>query len=587
MGRLRQVQPSLSQSVVVSCLMGVLGACLVAGFHSHSILTKNRIMDNWAIMFLESENSGYRLRDYLDKEAQDRTTVPDLELSWSAATNDFTGKSGGKSFRVTMKQLGLDSASDIGSLKASDSKVLLINGVTYLVSRGAAGVGTPLQLKKITSTAMGAILGRPDRKARTVYVITKQGRLVYSTDAAINNENFISRELVKKFVQSSLSGQIIEFNGKNDRRYYGSVHEVSGTNVVVFSEVSRELLIGNLTQIIQQYALLVLLLITAAVLIISFPIARVSRSMGALSRFARHIATGDYGSLIDVSDCMETAQLAESLNVMVQSIRDNTNAAIQEAEERLIRETRSTKKVLMNEVENILQVTSTKVSERMPQGGISYLGAENLPNAVRFEMTPPDASVQSLLISEVRADFAEVVVYQSAVATIVKNAIKNTFDDIKSIIRRIDEVPSLINQTSVESAQYFVSRSPRGSELFLKIWSRFGLSIYGLQASLTEDGKLDFDKAAIIDLGQKTLFEASISLKPREVLALICSSTSTPVVREAEKSSDDFISLAKQALKEMTIGPSFGLEKMSEEAASALSSEQKAPLSVFIIGLSQ
>jgi hypothetical protein len=165
---------------------------------------------------------------------------------------------------------------------------------------------------------------------------------------------------------------------------------------------------------------------------------------------------------------------------------------------------------------------------------MNYIEVDAMSSSVCFNLSGSQSSIQSIFISEVRAELAEAMIYQSVVGSIVNNAFKNSFEDVKTVIRKIDEVPRLINQNSVESAQYHLTKDPRSSELILKVWSRFGLSMFGLQTALTAERKLDLEKSTIVDLGQKRIFESNLVVKSGGVIVLVCHPSSTPVIRDLE-----------------------------------------------------
>ena len=55
---------SLTQTVIASVFFAVLIAGLFVGNYARSTIYKNKLVDTWAIMFLESEALGTRLRDF-------------------------------------------------------------------------------------------------------------------------------------------------------------------------------------------------------------------------------------------------------------------------------------------------------------------------------------------------------------------------------------------------------------------------------------------------------------------------------------------------------------------------------------------
>jgi methyl-accepting chemotaxis protein len=534
---LRRLRPTLAQTIVLSCLIGVIGSCFIAGYNAQSIVQNSKLTDNWAIMFLESENMGFRLRSVLESLTKEHIGQPDLNLSVGAPSQMIEGKTQNQTFQVSTAQLGFDSDGQLLESPTKGTSLLYVSGSAYMVVSHDAN---NLKLIKVPAAIFASVLGRAEKKARVIYLVSKQGRVLYSSDDKINNENFLGRDLVKKFLQSSLSGQIIEYQGSNNRRYYGAVQEISGTNLVLFSEVSRELLIGSMAQALQQYALIVVVLVTLIVVLISLPIVRLTSSLALLNRFARHLGTGDFTSRIKVNDCLETEKLGHSLNEMAQSISELNASFSAEMEDKFVKATSEFKRNVLDDVQSILQASVNSSAKQKISASMSYIEADAMSSAVCFDLSGSQGSIQSLFISEVRAELAEAMIYQSVVGSIVNNGFKNSFEDVKTVIRKIDDVPKLINQAGVESAQYHITKDPRSSELILKVWSRFGLSMFGLQAVLTAERKLDLEKSSILDLGQKTIFERTLVASPGSVIVLVCHPSSTPVIRDLENCPKGF-----------------------------------------------
>lgn len=550
-----KMRPTLAQTVIVSTLVGVLVSCFVAGYYAKALISSSKLVDNWAIMFLESENMGYRLKQFLDARRQVERAQGDLRLSWDSAKKSFEARGSSEQFTVSLGQIGYDGQADILNEGHRESSLILLNGAVYMVVPTEDQNSVEADLKKIPSSAFAEIFGQSDRKARLIYAVSKQGRLIYSSDGSINNGNFISRELVKKFIQSSLTGQIIEYEGRNNKRFFGAVHEITGTNLVLFSEVSKEILIGSLTQTIQQYALLVVILVTATVILISFPITKLSKSLNILTRFARHLGTGDFGPRVQIADCAETALLAESLNEMAQSIQSSNDATAAQMHERLESVAWTVKSNLMKEVSALLELAPVGAVSKRLLIGKRYISQENFTNSVNFDLSSGSSSLAGVLLSEISADAAEALVYQTIVSGVIKNSIKNTFDDVRTIVKKIEEIPPLIGRQSVESNLYHIARSQKGGEIFIKIWSRFGLSLCGVQAPLTESGAIDLKNAIDINLGQRTLFETVLLLRPGDIVVLACHPSHAAVLNEMDICADDLLLQSRKILESLVFSP--------------------------------
>lgn len=81
-------------------------------------------------------------------------------------------------------------------------------------------------------------LSRVPLDTSIVYLLSREGQLIFSTSSQINHSNFLSRPIVQKFVLNQINASGLAFTDHDGKKGFGYSFYVPGSNLVMFSEVS-------------------------------------------------------------------------------------------------------------------------------------------------------------------------------------------------------------------------------------------------------------------------------------------------------------------------------------------------------------
>lgn len=83
-------------------------------------------------------------------------------------------------------------------------------------------------------------LTRVPLESSIVYLVSKEGQLIFSTSSLINHKNFISRPVVQKFVLNQVNASGLGFTDYDGKKGFGYSFFIPGSNIVMFAEISAE-----------------------------------------------------------------------------------------------------------------------------------------------------------------------------------------------------------------------------------------------------------------------------------------------------------------------------------------------------------
>ena len=316
---------AISLSVVVSM---IIGGAFLAGYASWTIFEQKQ-RDTWAIMFLE-----------LERRADDL----------SQKVNSFRSVKNGASlslYRVDSKagQLNLVHGTDSGELVLADfglkKPVLKTNwtllqraGETYLADILSADRASALVEKDLSDGQYLALWPLDFTKwisanippDSTVYVITRQGALLYSNQSFINAGNVVSRRLVQKFIKNPVSQGQFEFQNNWGRDTYGFIQEIPRTNVVIFSETSVIAAYADVMRILWRFGFVLGGALMISLLVIYIPISKVVNTITRLTRHAKLVAAGEFSGNELKSGFGELGVLTTAFNQMRKNLQQRDKA---------------------------------------------------------------------------------------------------------------------------------------------------------------------------------------------------------------------------------------------------------------------
>lgn len=287
----------MNLSLVLSLSVGitVLVASLLAGFFALRVLYQNKMMDTWAIMFLELEHKGLILSDNL-RDLLRTAGLPDGTLEIDTATQAVRVLSGGVSPHLQLSDLAIDAVSpgDVWPMVT----VLELDGERFLATLTSSAGSDPQRVRvtlwRVKPSTFAGIFATEPTTGGSLYLVTREGRLIYTSSPEISGTNVAARPLVQKFIKSPLSQGQQEVTSDAGVALYGFFYEIPGSNVVMFYEVERDRIIATIYKISYQFLLILGGILATTLLLIQFPLRRITGPLREMALLAGRLGQGDF-----------------------------------------------------------------------------------------------------------------------------------------------------------------------------------------------------------------------------------------------------------------------------------------------------
>ncbi len=325
--RFRRPRVTITSLLLGTVLAAILLAGGMAGVYALTVVYKNKLTDTWAILFLELESQGNHLihtfEQFRGKPGSD-DYPPDVILrvnesgTLTKVRGDFPESLGPNDLHLGSAKLG------------SKWTILQYAGEHYLaMGSGAAGVARWVS-EQVNSPSyfvlwkvdfvkwLGETVKSPDKN--TLYLLTKEGRLIYSNDPEITQNNYIQRKLIQQFVAAPLNQGQLEFESEQGSAY-GFFYEVPNTNVVMFVETLKSVAMAPVTKIAINFSVVLLFLIGGVGLLLQFPLSSLIAPIKELVRLAAEIGDGNFDIQPRMEGFGELKVLTQSFSEMCKNLQ--------------------------------------------------------------------------------------------------------------------------------------------------------------------------------------------------------------------------------------------------------------------------
>lgn len=314
---------SLKLSFLLSIGVGVavLTASIFVGFYSFKVLHDNKMTDTWAIMFLELERQGTLLARDLDNSLKDSGN-PVGEYLWRSKFNRFELISGGMPRTIKNTDLGLDSQ----SIKEGGWPSLMVvqldgeNYVMRLQQNEMDASGPIFEFWRVPPTNFSKVLGAGPWSGGFVYIMSREGKIIVTSDPGITMTNVAGRPLVQKFIRSPLTRGQLEFSGRSGRAMFGFYYEIPGTNIVMFSEVEKRTVIASIYGVLTRFILVLAGIIVATLLLMQLPLRKVTRPLREMTNLALKLGQGDFSVRMASEAYGELRILSRAFTTMTENL---------------------------------------------------------------------------------------------------------------------------------------------------------------------------------------------------------------------------------------------------------------------------
>ena len=128
-----------------------------------------------------------------------------------------------------------------------------------------------------------------------VYVVTKEGRLLYSNNPDITTVSYVNRPLVQKFIEIPFRQGQLEFSDHETKdASYGFFYGIPDTNMVIFAETSRSNALGQVRTIMIRFIFVVLIVLIVSLVLLQLPLSSVTAPMHDLLKLVTEVSRGNF-----------------------------------------------------------------------------------------------------------------------------------------------------------------------------------------------------------------------------------------------------------------------------------------------------
>lgn len=349
---------SLTFAVTCAVAVGILVAGGTAGYVALDMIHKNKLMDTWAIMFLELEQQGTRLHREL-VSAQKMTRAQDILFAIDAAQG-LVPLQGPIEKKLSSIDLGFEAVPSAGTLP--DLNVVEYAGSFYLMEVGPS----QLYLRSFDRNVFDHVLANKSSHDAAAYVLTREGKLLYGSSPEMGGVNVIDRPLVQRFIQAPLSHGQLSFRSREGEDYYGFFLELPGTNLILFAEIPQATVLASVTTLIWRFAGVLLGILFFVLLAIQMPLVRMTRPLRDLARISAAVGRGQFDASPGRDGLGEVRALSSAFQSMIHGLKTRDQ---------------SIRQLMHEHVEKVRLQGEMKVAQGIQS---NLLIAKNLPAAAKL-----------------------------------------------------------------------------------------------------------------------------------------------------------------------------------------------------------
>jgi serine phosphatase RsbU (regulator of sigma subunit) len=317
--------------VTLSCITVVGG---LTGRFAILSLNESKLKDTWAILYLEMENVAANISVALIQigENYESTKQKDIPTYTFVYEGDPSSplklfKSSDKSSsalskRMTVEDLGFDVKSSHLHQFAS------YRDRNYLVKRRTKGpdstqASKDQQFLDLFPVTFGQqILEKAKANQSRTYIINRYGSVLFSTDSSLNREKILTFPIMNYFVNNPIASGQTEIEDENGKIIYAFFKEIPGTNLTLFSEVTRNMALAPVKQAEDQYWFVLAFAIIFAGVIVQVPLAYIKNPLAKLIAQTQRLSLGDFSIRSFSSGFGEVRILSESFGTMAVSLAE-------------------------------------------------------------------------------------------------------------------------------------------------------------------------------------------------------------------------------------------------------------------------
>ncbi|MCX6131997.1 MAG: SpoIIE family protein phosphatase, partial [Proteobacteria bacterium] len=274
----------------------------------------------WAIIFLEMEQKSNRLIHdiYTDLNSQgsgaeSSSMVLIFELDEKSKLRPIQG-----SVNASIDIADLGFKTDELFNHAPIYTVIEFQGENFFFQKN----GSLVRLIRIHARMFHKNFLKKNTNEATVYIASREEKLIYSNDQNISSARFSARPLVQKFIDAPFTQGQFDFKSSNNEEMLGFFYEVPDSNLVIFAEMKEAEVLSSVYELRNRLLILVALVLLFTLAILYFPISMITFPLKNLVRAASQLGRGDFGIQVGESGFGEVAVLSDAFSIMAKNLGD-------------------------------------------------------------------------------------------------------------------------------------------------------------------------------------------------------------------------------------------------------------------------
>lgn len=268
-------------------------------FYVFSLLKENKYKDITAIMFLELEKYSDVIKDKFDIY-ENKLIESTSKFQNIGSADSILSYEGGKKFKVSkgglrneiaFSELGLDNINDIKKFF-----ILQISGVNYFAKKILDESNPEKIWVYLWNFDVVKTLGFIDviDKDNIVYILSHEFRVIFTNAPEVVGENLLGRELVQNFIKSPIKKGQVKVKNKDSSVNYGFYSEISDSNIVIFSEISENVVTSIIFGILKSFMIGVSIILLIALVIVQIVIPSITGPLKELVELTKKISSGQF-----------------------------------------------------------------------------------------------------------------------------------------------------------------------------------------------------------------------------------------------------------------------------------------------------
>lgn len=339
---LQRLQAKTRLSVYVSIVVGITtGLCIfVFSYLALKVLRENKVRDIVMILHYDA--------DYLTKQlAREFNNLDDIIGLGRIANKKYKAVVYDPKSKKYRNVVGMPQPSytpdEIGIPAEGPPRqihVVNLNGNLYLAKRGK-DIPWIQNLKHPEAIVLldfefGMLARALDliRSDSMTYLVSANGRLLFSNSPEVSQATLSRRPITKKFIESPLASAQMRYTDARLGEVYGFFSSVDDANIVVFVETSEKVITDKIDKIKLTFLYYTAGILVGAIILLNLGMTSVYATLRRLSGFAQRISRGDFHIAIKPTSFGELNALSSAFSSMTHSLilRDQQIAQLIEKE---------------------------------------------------------------------------------------------------------------------------------------------------------------------------------------------------------------------------------------------------------------